>query len=413
MSSLEAWFKRIFINNWQRKGLAILAALVVWLFVNSSINETKTIPNVPMRVINLPSDRTIVGLLPNGILGKRVTLTLTGTKDIIQDLEAGDLMVILDASTADSDDWIVQITKKNLLSLNPAIDLSHHVTQVSHPDFVIKLSKLITAKIPLTILPPLGDPPQGYVFLDIWPQKLTQTLSGPEEEIQKLKNKGLEITFDLNQITKADLDSIKSPQQNNEVSYSIPNRWKHVAIPFRSNVMEDLNDSEAQNLEIDFLRKEFLPLDAHLPIRVFFPLKYSDKLNPETYSLSTGAKVEKKNDLFIYNQNLFVFEVSRLFLEVIKGNLGLVLIAAPKSEREVLQWCHEVVNPRELEDTYVAFMMTNHSALKSMNPSLIKKKEISYRKRFREYYQRLTLYVSPDQKLSIESMLDSNRVYVK
>ena len=135
---------------------------------------------------------------------------------------------------------------------------------------MIKLTKLVTAKIALTIEPPKGVPPQGYEYLDIWPQHIFQTVSGPEEDIQQLKEKGLQITFDLNEISKSELDAIKSSGHNDEISFSVPKKWKHLLIPCR-HTSEELNDPDAQNMRIDFLRKEFLPLDKEIPVGISIP----------------------------------------------------------------------------------------------------------------------------------------------
>ncbi len=188
---MDSIITKLFIDNWPRKLLSILAALIIWLVVNQSITDTKIIRNVPIRIVNLPLDKTITGLLPNGILNKRITLTLSGTKDVIDELEPGDLEVLIDASSIDHAEWIVQITKKNLISLNPSIDLHNHITQVSNNEFVIKISRLITAKVPITINKPVGEPPQGYEYLDIWPQRLQQTITGPEGKSKKYGKMGL------------------------------------------------------------------------------------------------------------------------------------------------------------------------------------------------------------------------------
>ena len=306
---METLITKLIFHNWQRKIVALITALIIWLFVNNSIIETKTISNIPIRVYNLPPDKTILGLLPNGFLSKRITLTLSGTKDVIEDLEPGDLEVLLDASTATQENWIVQISKKNLVSLNPSIDLSDHITQVSHPEFVVKLSNLITAKVPINILPPKGEPPQGYEYLDFWPQKLVQNLSGPEEEIKLLKAQGLDIEFDLSEITKADLDVLRNQRSNihnDEVSYNVPNKWKQVSIPFHNFAREEINDPDAQNLHIDFLRKDFLSINRELPIRVYYPMEYSDTINPGTYSLAVENKIQLKNDIPILTVPLYV-----------------------------------------------------------------------------------------------------------
>ena len=160
---------------------------------------------VAVRVINLPYDKTIVGLLPNGYLSNRITLTLSGSKEMMQSLESSDLEVLLDGSTAGADDWVVQIAKKNLVSLNPDLDLRHDVTSVQHPEFVLKLSQLFTDKVPVLIKNPVGQAPEGYEFFYIWPEQLMQTVSGPKEEVQDLKIKGLRLILDLSKITKDDL----------------------------------------------------------------------------------------------------------------------------------------------------------------------------------------------------------------
>jgi hypothetical protein len=411
---METVIYRIFIENWQRKLVALLTGLFIWFFVNHSISETKTIPGVPIHIKNLPSGKTILGLLPNGNLSKRITLTLTGTKDVISDLEAADILVEIDASNIDHDDWVAQISKKNLKSLNPSIDIVRHTSQVEHSEFLIRMRRLVTAKIPITILPPVGEAPQGYEFLDIWPQKLFQTVSGAEEEIQALKNKGLELTLDLSQVTKGDLDSIKNANpmvaQEDEVSFLVPNKWKQVAIPFNNNALEEINDPDAHYLRLDFLRKEFLPIENQVPIRVFFPLKYLETLNPETFKLAPNASIQQAFGLHLLTTPLYVKDVSRLFLNIVRENLEITIVAAPKSEREILHWSLQVINPHELEDTYVAFLIANNKTNKGAPIS--KRRETLLRKRFREYMQKLIVYTSPDHKLKLEGTLEGNEIKV-
>ena len=256
---MESLINNLIVYQWQRKLWALAAALVVWFFVNYTITSSKTIPSVPIRVINLPTDKTIYGLLPNGFLSKRTPLTLTGTRDVIDQLEPGDLEIIVDVSNLPSD-GIVQITKKNLISLNPKINLPKHVTSVSHPEFVIKMSPILTEKIPVLINPPDGQAPPAYEFLDIWPVKLFQTVSGPQEQVLDLKNKGLELTFNLNDISREQLDSLKgSGLYDDEVSFFVPDTWKKVEIPFSMRGMEALNDPEAKNLQINFFASSCSP----------------------------------------------------------------------------------------------------------------------------------------------------------
>lgn len=408
------------LSNWQHKIVAITIALVVWLFVHNSITSTKTIPGVPIRIVNLPPDKTIQGLLPKGILNKRIALTLSGSKSVIRELEPGDLEVLIDAADIDlnREDWVVVLTKHNLVSLSPDIDLAHSISDVAHTEFILKISRLVTAKIPVNILPPIGEAPEGYELLDIWPQKLMQTLSGPEDAIQNLKSHGLELVFDLSQITRAELDAIQSAhlnKQDDEISFYVPNHWKEVAIPFHNNALEEINDPAAQHLRIDFLKKEILLIEKEIPIRIFFPLKNLAEINPEKYALAMGEKIKKREGIFILAQNLLTQNVSRLFVEIIKPYLEVVIVAAPKSEREILEWSIEVIAANELEDIYVAYLIGDNQDESDRQRSLMLRQlqEPLLRKRFRDYLKKLTLYSSPNQKLHIDSFIEANLIKVK
>ncbi|MEI8365177.1 MAG: hypothetical protein WCF65_02055 [Parachlamydiaceae bacterium] len=408
---MESVTFNFFFHNWQRKLVALITAIVIWLFVNSSMNETVTIPNVTVRVINLPADKTIQGLLPNGILSRRMTLTLSGSKDVVSDLESGDLEVLLDASMADSDEWVVAVTKKDLVSLNPSIELTKSIRQVYHGEFVIWFSQLITVKIPVIIQTPTGVAPQGYEFLDIWPQHLLQTVSGAEEDVHWLMNEGLEMTFDLSDVTKAELDALKSSTRSDEVSFQIPSKWKKIEIPFRSNAIEDLNDPEASNLRIDFLRKDLIPFDKEIPVRIFYPLADLDKINPETYSLALSDEIQKKLGVTIFTKPLYVAEVSRLFLDIVRNSIEIVIVAVPKSQRKVLPWSVQFIQPRALEDIYVTYSIANSTTAK-VKDAIPKEKEQLLRKRFRDYMQRMTLFLKTAKKLHIKSTIEDEQIKV-
>ncbi len=408
---MESLINKLFFHQWQRKLVALVTALVIWIFVNQSITSSKIIPSVPIRVINLPNDKTIQGLLPNGFLSKRTALTLTGTKDVIDQLEPGDVEVILDVSNLPTD-GIFQITKKNLVSLNPNFNLPKHVTSVSHPEFVIKMSPILTEKIPITINPPIGDPPKGYQFLDIWPTKLTQTVSGPQDQVLALKNQGLELTFNLSEISKEQLDALQETGlYEDEISFYVPEQWKKVAIPFSTRGPESINDPDAKNLQLNFLRQQMLPVKTEVPIHVFYPLKYSSTINPNTYALNPSNFVQFKNHIPILTLPLFAANVSKLFLEIVKDNLELDIVTAPTTEREKLEWGVNFIDENHLEDTYVAFLLSNSKAFDSPQ-NKNREREKYFRQRFRLYMQQFTFYISPQHKLEIESRLEDGKIKI-
>lgn len=408
--------KRIFLHNWQRKVAALFAASVIWLFVNHSIIETKTIPHVPVRVINLPPGKTALGLGASGTLGKRINLNLTGTKDVIDKLEPGDLEVQVDASEIYHDDWALHLTKKNLISLNPSINLTNHITQVQHNEYLLRLSRLITDKIPVRITT-TGIAPSGYEFLGIWPEQLMQTVTGPEKEIEAMKAEGLEVAINLNDITKEQLDKLQKlqkPPHNDEICYYVPDKLKFLTIPFYKNPqVKELNDPDAENIRIDFLREELLSVERDIPIRLFYPMKYSEKLNPKSFPLLANEDIEEKNNLHYLTLPLFVGKVSQLFLDLIRDNLEIAVVVAPSDERQTLSWSLQVIDPTRLEDTYIAYWMANLAKEKNDSATSPKKNEALLRQRFRNYMQKLTLHTSKDITLNLLCQLDGNCVNVK
>ncbi len=408
---MERILKKIFVENFQRKLIAILSAICIWFLVHNSITATRTFTHVPIRVVNLAADKTIRGLMPNGILDRKLTLTLTGNKDIVERLEPGDFEVVIDASQK-PDEWIVQVAKKNLVSLNPDIDLIHNVTNLSQSEFVLRLSRLLTDKVPIYITHPKGEPPEGYQFLDIWPQKLSQVVSGPEEDVKALQAKGLELTFDLNDISADDLNSLATLHsiQGDEVSFPVPDSWKKVQIPFLHDMRQDINGPEAKNLHIDFLRKELLPLDREVPVRVFYPLATVSSVNPVSYPLLPSDGLVENQKVFSTTMPLFADDVSRLFLDIVRDHIEVVIIASKKDHHEPLQTSIEFVDPQTLEEEYVKLLLSSTKDKNGYHNSL---REDALRIRFREYMQRFRLLTAKNKLFTIKAYLSQNGIVIK
>jgi len=407
---------KFFTENWQRKLLALILAIIAWWFVNQSIIETKTLIGVPVRIVNLPANKTIEGLLPNGLLRRRATLTISGSKKVIEQLEPGDLEVILDASNAPNN-WLVQIGKVNLVSLNPNVDLTKNISSIAAQEFVIKLSKLITAKIPIKIEEPVGHLPGSVLLLGIWPRHLEQTVTGPEELIEKLKVEGLELTFNLNNITKAELNDLSNPKHGSYSSdviyFPVPDSWKRVFIPFLSQPWQSINDPNADGMWIEFLKKTFIPIAHPLPVNVYFPPKFNETLNPESVKLSGDGLIMAENGVNFLNRQLFAYEVSQLFMETVKDYMQVTIIALPPSEKKPLRWNVEFMQPQTLENRYVAFLENQYRQNSPDNRSASKELEERWRNRFRQFMQTLRLYKSRRQQLELNIRYDNSNIVVE
>lgn len=398
-SVVNSFLKRFFFEHWQRKGISLIAAMVIWAVIHHSMTVVKVIPNIRVHIVNLPPDKAIDGI--DGVFNERISLTLTGNKEILDDLSAKDLEVVLDAS-GNGDEWIASIGKKNLVSLNPEIDLFKAISRVAPFEMIVKQSKRVSEKIPILIGEPVGEAPKGYQFVDVWPYQLALTVNGSESVVKQLKRQGLKISFNLNDISPAELDALQA-KHGDEVSFFVPASWKKIAVPLLADTPLEIDDPQAKSLRIDFSRQHLLPLGTSIPVAIFYPQKYSHTLNPETYALTTNDFVVKKNGIKMVTTPLYAQGVSRLFLETVKDRIQIAVIASPKSERENLLWHVQFLYPRELENRYVA---------KALSEAENGVDEEYLRNRFRHYMDCFRLYTQDGQKLSLKIELQANAISI-
>jgi hypothetical protein len=404
---MKSLLRYLFIDNWQRKLIATVLAIIIWLVVNHTLTGTKIFNNVAVKIVNIPTGRTIEGIQPSGVLNRRISLTVVGNKPLLDSLSSNDIEVVVDASDKQGE-WLATVTKKNLVSLNPDLNISTGIDRISHSSFPIHMSRLVTEKIPIFVTQPIGEPPRDYLFLDIWPYRLSMTITGPEEIVKRLKAKGQKLTFSLNDITKADLDALP---QGDEVSYFVPNEWKQVALPGISDVPLQIDDPGAKALRIDFVRCDLLPLDSPIPLTIYYPPEHSDQINPVNTQLSVSGPVHKIHGLNMISGPLYVKGVSRLFAEVVSDMLQIIIIAVPKSERPHLEWSIQFINPHVLEDKYVSILLsdTSDNEIQGLQPNL---REDYLRNRFRSYMNRFQLYKSEDTPLKFNIELEDGQIIV-
>ncbi|MBY0529120.1 MAG: hypothetical protein K2P51_02915 [Rhabdochlamydiaceae bacterium] len=404
---------RFFIENWPRKLVALILAIITWLVVNQTLTTTRNLSNIPVRILNIPTGKTIEGLQPNGRLAKKITLTLVGNKTILDELTSYDLEVVLDAADK-PEEWIASISKKNLVSLNPEIDISKGISRVYHPNLLVRMAKLVTEQIPVIITQPVGEAPRGYQFLDVWPYRLTLTVSGPEELIKRLKLKEQRITFNLNDINKAQLDALASNSNTGRtevISYFVPDQWKQINIPLLSDTPLEIDDAQAKALRIDFVRCNLIPIEKPIPVTLFYPDKYLDTLNPSTLSIAPGNSLKSVHGINLITTPLYANGIDRLFLETVEDMLQIVIIAAPPSERNLLEWSIEFINPRQLEDHYVSSLMSDVSDedIRLLQPAL---RQEYLRNRFRSYMNRFQLFNADDTTFDLALFIKDGKVEI-
>jgi hypothetical protein len=396
------------LDHWPRKLLALLLAILIWFLANNSMTTTKILHNIPVRIINLPEGKVVEEMQINGLLNKRLILTITGIESILNELTPKDLEVVIDARDT-PEQWVATITKKNLLCLNQNIDLVKTIQRVAPIELILKKSSRITERIPVSIAPPSGKAPKGYQFLDVFPYQLYLTVTGPEEAIRRLKTKGVSLSFNLSELSRADLDTLWTKNGRDEISFFVPQVWKKISLPSISDVPFELDDPQASFLRIDFLRQELIPINAPIPVTIFFPMKHSTIINPETHSLATNEFIVKKNGVKTISLPLLAQGTDHLFLETVKDHLQIVIIAAP--DQKSLSWSAQFAFPRELENQYVAKVLAEATA-EGFEAASSRIYENYLRNRFRNYMTRFRLYTEKDKKLALDLELQDTKIVV-
>lgn len=392
---IQSFLYRLFVERWQRKLMALVIAIIAWTLMHQAITTTKTIADVPVKVVNLPPGKTVEGLLPSGYLDHKLTLTLVGSRSVIDQLEPSDLEVVINAEGKEGQ-WIVHADKKSLVSKNPALDLRRSLKDVLQNEFIVNLTPLVTEQVPVIILKPLGSAPPGYQFLDVWPQFLTETVTGPEKEVQMLKNKGIKVVFDLSLVTQEELDKLSSSEE--EVSFYVPESWKKVTI--LNDTVVSLNDPEAATLRMNFLKRTFLSLDTFIPIALYFPLETLKTYNPDKIQLASSPLIRKENGLSFLSEPLYAKDVSSLFLEVVRDHLQLVIVA---SNKDYLAWSIDFVDLKDLEKTYVALALAEHPGMKDDYLS----------NRFHTYVDQFRLFTNQKQPLALHPILQESHILIQ
>jgi len=410
--------EKLFVNNWQRKLISFILSMIIWIVISHSLSGTRVFHDIPIKVINIPEGKTIEGMHPNHVLNKKISLTITGNSNVLESLSEMDLEVVLNAANK-GDEWIANITKNNLVCLNPDINISKSINKISHKEFIIKLTNLITDKIPIFVLKPIGEAPHGYQFLDIWPYQLYVTVSGPENTIKTLKSKALKLRFNLSDINVSELDTISSTKRSEQpdaINFFVPTSWKKITIPTISDSPIEIDDPHAKLLRIDFVHKNILPFNSPIPITLFFSMQYNNQLNPNNLSVDVNGFIKEKNNVLYIEEQFLVYGVSKLFLDIVKDMLELVVVALPKDKRGIIPWYVQCVYPSELEDIYITKIMSEEKEekeeiddTKDWHPNL---REEYLRNRFRNYMNSFRLYTKDNKKLSLKIEMKDNKLFI-
>lgn len=408
-----AFFKTFFIHNWPRKLIALVLAVIIWFAVDNTLSTVRTFSNINVRIINVPEGKTIEGIQSDGIMNKKLSLTLTGKKAMLERLSSSDLEIVIDASHRTKHEWVANVSKYNLISLNPDINLQKGISKISLKNYIVKMSPLAQMRIPVFITQPIGEAPRGYRFLDVWPYQLYLTVSGPESTVAQLKTRGVKLTFNLNDISKAELDNLSSNETSKTkdvISFFVPDAWKKIYLPELSEKPITIDDPDAAYLRIDFIRSEILPIDTPIPLSIFSSSHHSDQVELSNLKFSGSIVNLKKKNNPLLSIPLYAKGVNDVFLQVVRNMMEIIVVYPPNSDNQ-FEWSVQFINPKELEDRYVSIVLsdTSDKEIRELQPELRQK---YLRNRFRNYMNRFQLFKANDKLLELSFELKGNQIIV-
>jgi hypothetical protein len=407
---MAQWLSNQAKQQWQRICFSALAGVFSWWYIHETQISTKVFSDVPIFIQGLPPGKTLGGLRKDGRLMRPFSLTLKGRKKVLETINTDQIEVLINA-TGKGDVWKEEVTLNSLRCLNPEIQLNRIISEINHPPLQIRLTTKASRDIPVAILPPSGSLPKGYRLIDIWPDQLVQSVEGPEEAVQALTVRKLFLTFDLNRITKQQLERLgEELTPGSEIYFKIPESWKYIELPAPFGESRPLQDPEAENLTLVILKPAMLSLDSPLPIRISplpVPLTNSPILNYELKVTSDELNVQMINHLPHWIKAIYVEGISKEFLQTIQPHLELVVYVGTKGS---ITCQVEVANSPRAEQKYIQKLIQTHFERNNHAEMMLQKR---LTKQFWYYMSQMKFYGPTRRSLEWEVTLNGSQLSLK
>lgn len=392
-------------QRWQRLLFSFLGACFLWWYVYENLMSVKVFTDVPVYVRNIPPGKTITGLQKEiGRLNQVITLTLKGRKRDLERIQNDQIEVAIDASDK-GPIWNEKITFDNLRCFNPDVSLQKSILTIDHPPLQIQISGMTSRDVPLSILRPSGSFPKAYSLVDIWPKRLYQHVEGAEDSLSILRSKQLSISFDLNRISKQELDHASEDVPNGgEFFYKIPDNWKQVLLPppFPQEPVK-LDDADANHLMLFVLKPAILPIPQPLLVSISHLPVPQENIS---IALQPNSMLKNKDQIY-WKSPVFVQDVSAEFLSVIAPHLQMNVYIGQKDNITI---AIEAANIHRAERKYIEVIMQK-------NPELFKDAEQAAKNQlgihFWKQLKNMTFLNEKKRTLKFEASMQDDKILIE
>lgn len=130
--------RKMFVQNWQRKVISLILAVIIWFLVNNSLISERTYSNIPVRIRNIPKGMIIPNINSEGFLKEKVNLKIVGYKKVLDQLSQEDIQVLLNAESKERE-WAATIRKNEVVFMNKFINPYPFIRTVDHEPFVVPM----------------------------------------------------------------------------------------------------------------------------------------------------------------------------------------------------------------------------------------------------------------------------------
>src|SRR6185295_6095210 len=172
----EKLLRRIFLEDWSLKLLSLAIAIVLWMLVTGQNEPVTAHVNVQLNFIR-PQALEISNDPP-----RTVDVTLTGSRNKLDDLTSLDLVATIDVSDQRSGERVLRLADKAQISLPQGIKVDGF-----QPSAIpIRLEEIVERQV--AVEPKLeGKPADGFEVYSVYPNKGSVSVRGPASRVNALQ----------------------------------------------------------------------------------------------------------------------------------------------------------------------------------------------------------------------------------